>query len=44
MHKLVFAAGALLTATQLFAATDEMGGLRQAFEETKPIVDRKSVV
>lgn len=39
MHKLVIAAGALLTATRLFAATDEMGGLRQAFDETRPIVD-----
>ena len=39
MRRLVIAVGALLIATQLAAATDEMGGLRQAFDETRPIVD-----
>ena len=39
MYKLASAAAGLMVTTQLFAATDEMGGVRQAFEETKAIVD-----
>jgi hypothetical protein len=39
VHRLALAAAGFLLVTQLFAATEELGALRQAFDETKPIVD-----